>query len=487
MSENREYNLYKDIKLRTNGEIYLGVVGPVRTGKSTFIKQFMELMVLPKISDESRKQRAVDELPQSAQGKTIMTTEPKFIPKEAAKINISDGIECSVRLIDCVGYMVEGAKGHIENDTERMVKTPWFHQEIPFTKAAEIGTKKVINDHSTIGIVVTTDGSFGEIERANYIPPEEKTIQELKAINKPFVVILNTIKPFAADTKKLAEDMKAKYSCAVVPVNCAQLKKEDIDKVFEAALYEFPVSEIVFELPEWVKLLSCDHYIKKHLIDMAKSILSKITTIDDVRKIESIQDEYVSETRLNSAMLSDGTSVIDVKIKPEFYYQVLSEMTGLTVENEYDLISMIKDMSEKRNEYMKVSDAITDVGINGYGVVIPSKEKITLAEPVVIKNGNRYGIKIKADATAIYMIQTNIQTEIAPIVGSEQQADDLRKYISENNNVWDTNIFGKTVEQIVEDGIGEKVHNITNDSIDKLREALQKVMNENNGLVCLIV
>lgn len=487
-----EYNLYNDIQSRTGGEIYIGVVGPVRSGKSTFIKRFMELYVLPNMDNENVKKRAQDELPQSAAGRTIMTTEPKFIPKEAAHIHVGS-VDMDVRLIDCVGYMVDGAFGHEEDNSERMVKTPWFDYEIPFTQAAEIGTRKVINDHSTIGVVITTDGSFGEIERDNYIPAEDKTIQELKKIGKPFVVLLNTTSPYGEAALKTAKQISDKNNVTVIPVNCAQMHKEDVDHILESILYEFPVSEIRYYLPKWISMLAPDSEIKKTLMSTAADILKSVNTMKDVKNLKDInKSEYISDIRQSRINGRDGTVSYEISIDEKYYYQTLTQIAGMPIENEYQLIDMIKELTSKKNEYTKVASAISDVAINGYSVVIPERSKINLFEPETFKNGQKYGVKIKAEASAIYMIETVIQTDISPVVGSKAQADDLIEYINQNKmerteGIWDTNIFGKTVEQIVEDGIDEKIHNITDDNIDKIRETLQKVMNENSGLVCLIV
>lgn len=493
MDKVNEYDVYKDINKRTNGEIYLAVVGPVRTGKSTFIKRFMDLMVIPEIKDENVKERTLDELPQSATGTTIMTTEPKFIPKEAAKIEISPETVVSVRLIDCVGYMVKGATGHVENDVERMVKTPWFDYDIPFTKAAEIGTKKVINEHSTIGVVITTDGSIGDIERENYVEPEERTINQLKSLGKPFVVLLNSQKPFAKETIQLAEEIGQKNDVTVLPINCAQLKREEIHKILETVLYEFPISTISFRIPKWVEMLDEEHYFKKNIIDSIKSIILGMKKVKDTKEIKNIMSDYIKQSRIDKTDLSNGNIDVNLVMDDNHYYNVLSDLTGTEINNEYNLIHALKNYAILKDEYSKIEDAMTNVNFKGYGVVTPSKEEIILEEPEIIKNGNKFGIKIKAKAPSIHMIKTEVLTEIAPIVGNEEQAKDLIEYIKENgekseNGIFETNIFGKSIEQIVEEGIRNKLEKLSDETQGKLKSTLEKITNESNGgVICIII
>lgn len=487
------FALYKDIEARTNGEIYLGVVGPVRTGKSTFIKRFMDVCVLPAMQDKNNRERTLDELPQSATGTTIMTTEPKFVPNEAALIKLSGDCQVKVRLIDCVGFMVEGATGHIENEKERMVKTPWSDNEIPFTKAAEIGTSKVITEHSTIGIVVTTDGSFGDIPRNNYIKAEERTVAELKKLGKPFVIILNTATPFNAVTKNLAMELSQKYQVSVLPINCDQLRANDVTSILERALYEFPIAQINFFTPPWMEMLSNDHWLKMEVIDSVSKIMTGFNKIEDFKTNDiTYENQYIEDIRLSQIDLAKGNINLDIKMVPNIYFGIISELTDTTINNEYELIQTIRDLSGKKKSLNGLSTAISQVELSGYGVVTPQKENITLEEPEVIKNGNKYGVRIKASAPSINLLKTNISVEIAPIVGSEQQAIDLIEYIKANkqenpDGIWETNIFGKTIGQIVDDGIQEKTRNITQESMVKISDTLEKVMNENTGLVCLIV
>lgn len=493
LNTKKEYDLYKDIQLRCGGEIYIGVVGPVRTGKSTFIKRFMDLMVLPNMTESYEKERAKDELPQSAGGKTITTTEPKFIPKEAAKLSFGDGIEARVRLIDCVGYMVDGASGHMENEMERMVKTPWSAEEIPFTKAAEIGTRKVINDHSTIGIVITCDGSFGDIPRENYLSAEERTIKELKKLRKPFVVLLNSAKPYSDETIRLADDIAAKYEVSVMPVNCEQLKREDINQILENVLYEFPLTMIEFYMPKWVEMLPANHDMKVDLINRVKEIMKQYNCIRDVKNQPvSLDGPFVKKCKMDSIDMADGCIKVWLDVDDAYYYEMLSDMVGENIDNEYHLLSVLKEMSKMKKEYVKVLHAIDSVRQKGYGVVTPERSEIKLDKPEVIRHGNKFGVKIKAESPSIHMIRANIETEISPIVGSEEQAQDLIRFITDSSQseagIWETNIFGKSVEQLVNDGITSKLTMIGEESQLKLQETMQKIVNDSNGgMVCIII
>lgn len=489
-----DYDVYKDIKARTGGEIYLGIVGPVRTGKSTFIKRFMEQLVLPELEDEHRKTRTRDELPQSAAGKTIMTTEPKFIPKEAALIHLNDEIQAKVRLIDCVGFMVNGAAGHEENDRERLVKTPWFEEEIPFTRAAEIGTRKVIKDHSTIGIVVTTDGSFGELKRDAYIDAEETAVRELKAIGKPFLILLNSSRPYSEETGKLAKEMQQHYGVTVLPVNCEQLKTEDIHHILELVLREFPVTEVDFYIPKWLEILPSSHWLKEQVVRRVRELMRGVSHMKDVpQEWSDGGTDSIRSMKVEHMNLSNGCVRVQVQTDDSCYYQILSDYAGITIEDEYQLMQKLKDLGCMQNEYNKVLNAMNQVRMKGYGVVTPDRSEIILDEPTVIKHGNRYGVKMKAEAPSINLIKAHIQTEIAPIVGSEQQAQDLITYMKENarnkeDGIWDTNIFGKSIEQIVEDGIQAKVSQMTEECQMKLQDALQKIINDSNGgMICIII
>ena len=489
-----KYDVYEDILTRTGGDIYIGVVGPVRTGKSTFIKKFMDLMVLPQMLDIHSKERAIDELPQSADGKTIMTTEPKFVPKDAAEIAFGNDKKGKVRLIDCVGFMVDGAVGHMEENSERFVKTPWSEEAIPFTKAAEIGTRKVIREHSNIGLIITTDGSFTELPRSSYVSAEEQTVEECKEIGKPVVMLLNSISPEAPETKELARELSEKYGISVLTCDCQNLNKEDIGTIMETVLSDFPISRIEFHIPKWVEFLQTDHWLKNDLIEKVKELIQKIHTMKDVTPDIFPEDsQYIRNFHILSMQMESGIVQVSIEFEDEYYYQILSDLIGVTIEGEYDLIATLKELAGNRSEYEKIAAACGQVKGKGYGIVTPTREDIQIENPELIKHGSKYGVKIKAICPSIHMIQANIETEIAPIVGSEEQATDLIRYIENNakenaDGIFDTNIFGKTIRQLVDDGINSKVTRLTEESQLKLQDTIQKVVNDSNGgLVCIII
>lgn len=501
--ENKEFDLYKDIQGRTDGEIYIGVVGPVRTGKSTFIKRFMDLFVLPYIEDENTKKRAMDELPQSAAGKTIMTTEPKFIPQEAANITLADESDIRVRLIDCVGFMVDGASGHLEGDGNRMVKTPWFDEEIPFVDAARIGTEKVIRDHATIGIVVTTDGSIGELPRENYLDAEQTTIAELKEIGKPYVMVLNTIRPFGEETRRLKESLEDTYGTVVIPVNCQQMRSEDAVAVMNAVLMEFPVTRVDYFIPKWTEMLPVDHPVKAAIIQSAGKFLSKVEKVRDVSEVygeknlamsanEQAGEAFFKEILLQNMNLADGTVTIRMEIDDKYYFAYISDMTGVTIDGEYQMISLLRSLAAMKKEYERVKDAMDAVEQKGYGVVMPGLSDIRMENPVLIQHGGKYGVKMRALSPSIHMIKANIETEIAPIVGSEEQANDLIEYIKageeSGEGIWTTNIFGKSVGELMEDGIRSKIMQMDDECQLKLQDTMQKIVNDSNGgMICIII
>lgn len=487
------FQVYRDMKSRTNGELYIGVVGPVRTGKSTFIKRFMDLLVLPNMEDVHARERTRDELPQSASGTTVMTTEPKFVPKEAAVVKIADDAQVKIRLIDCVGYMVPGASGHEEDGKERKVKTPWFEYEIPFTRAAAVGTQKVIHDHATIGLVVTTDGTVTGLPRENYKEAEEKTIRELQSIGKPFLILLNCRKPYTEEARALKEELEDTYKAPVVPVNCEQLKPDDIHEIMTQILYEFPVTEIEFYLPKWVEMLPRDHKIKQNLLEQIREIMDGM---EDIRSAVTMdlqaEGPYINRIDTEAIEMDTGKVKMRIGFERKFYYEMLSEMTGTQIQGEYELIAAMKELSAMKEEYAQIRGAFADVKRKGYGVVSPSRDEIRLDEPVIIKQGSKFGVRIRSEAPSIHMIRANIETEIAPIVGDEKQAQDLADYLKQESKnpqgVWGTNIFGKSVEELVLEGMKGKIAMINEESQTKLQDSMQKIVNDSNGgMVCIII
>ena len=486
------FQVYRDIQARTGGDIYIGVVGPVRTGKSTFIRRFMELVALPALS-EGKRAELQDELPLSGAGKMITTVEPKFIPKEAVEVSIGENQKIRVKLIDCVGFLVKDVSGNVEEGRERMVKTPWQEKAIPFHDAARIGTEKVISQHSTIGIVVTTDGSFGEIPRENFIPAEEQTIKELKVQGKPFLILVNSQTPYSEETGKTVKHLEEKFGVSVLAVNCEQLRKEDVTRILEKILYEFPVSEIELFVPRWVEMLSPEHEVKAALLNEIREKMTKLTHVRDVsRESVYLESPYVEDTLLEQVSLSDGKVRIRIAVKDIYYYQMLSEMSGISMESEYELIQTIKELAGMKEQFVKVQAALEAVKGTGYGVVVPELSEITIEEPEVIRQGNKFGVKIRSKSPSIHMIRAGIETEIAPIVGTEQQAEDLIKYIKESpergESIWETNIFGKSIQQLVEDGIRNKLAMISEESQVKLQDTMKKIVNDSKGgLVCIII
>lgn len=489
------FDIYKDIAERTQGDIYVGVVGPVRTGKSTFIKRFMELMVIPNIENPHKKQRAKDELPQSASGKTIHTTEPKFVPNEAVEININDGTKFKVRLVDCVGYIVKGALGFTEDEAPKMVTTPWFDYEIPFEQAAELGTKKVINDHSTIGLLVTTDGSITDINRNEYLEAEERVVNELKAINKPFVIVLNSAHINDPQTIALGRQIEEKYDVPVQLVDILNMKDEDISNVFYRVLKEFPIKEINIDMPEWIEKLSAKHWLKINFIDLVKSLCDDIFKVRDIKKsMENLKDvDFLDSSNLFEMNMGEGTARIQLSPKYDIFYKVLSEVCGGEIKNENQLLSLVEDLHLAKVEYDKISDALRDVKEKGYGLVAPQLKEMKLEEPEKIKQGNRYGIKLKASAPSLHFIKAEITTEISPMMGSEQESEDmidqlLKQFEDDPSKVWQTNMFGKSLEEHVKEGLQNKLYKMPEDIQMKIQKTLQKIINEGNGgLICIIL
>ena len=489
------HSIYSDIARRTGGNIYLGVVGPVRSGKSTFISRFMNNLVIPNIPDEFRRERANDELPQSSAGKTIMTTEPKFVPEEAVAIELEDGVKMNVRLIDCVGYIVPSAIGYIENEAPRMVMTPWFEEEIPFNMAAEVGTRKVITDHSTIGIVVTTDGSITDIPRSEYEEAEERIISELNEINKPFVVLLNCGDPKSAESRSLAQELCGKYGTEVIPVNCVDLDEEGIRGILGAVLLKFPVREVKIRMPRWITSLDKDHWLKKDVFGCIKSAAADIVGINDVKlAAEAISScEYVKRASAEELDLGTGSGIIDIMLQNELFYKILGEATGLELNGENDLMPCMIELAGIKRKYERVKNALEEVEATGYGIVLPQMDELTLEEPEIIKQGGKYGVRLKASAPSIHMMSANITTEINPIVGSEKQSEELITYLlndfEENpTKIWESNIFGKSLSDLVNEGLHNKLNRMPVDARLKLQETIQRIINDGcGGLICIIL
>lgn len=490
-----KYSIYQQIAERTQGDIYIGVVGPVRTGKSTLIKRFMDLLVIPNIENVYSRERAKDELPQSATGRTIMTTEPKFVPNEAVEIFLDEALKLKVRLVDCVGYLVKGAIGYLENNSPRMVSTPWFDYQIPFEQAAEMGTKKVINDHSTIGLVVTTDGTITDIDREDYIEAENRVINELKAIDKPFVIILNSVRPYDEETENLRRELEEKYEVPVISVNCAQMRNEELAGIMERILYEFPICEIGINIPKWIETLDEDHWLR---VDMLQAIRDTFKNVRKIREAkESIKSfgnyEFIKRADLSEINAGIGNMLINIQLPEELFYRVLSDTTGIEIEGEHRLISLIKDLAEVKREYERVEYALHEVKIKGYGVVTPQMNEMTLDEPEIIKQGNRFGVKLRASAPSVHMIRADIETEIAPLVGTEKQSEELVNYLlkefeSEPGKIWQSNIFGKSLHELVSEGLHNKLNRMPEDAQMKLQETLQRIINEGSGgLICIIL
>ena len=487
-------NVYKDIAARTGGDIYIGVVGPVRTGKSTFVKKFMEEMILPQLSSQAVRTRARDELPQSAAGRTIMTTEPKFIPETAVTVELEGRGSFKARLIDCVGYMVDGAMGHEENDKPRMVKSPWYEEEIPFDLAAETGTQKVIRDHSTIGLVITTDGSISDIPREKYQAAEERVVAELEDINKPFVILLNCVDPKSAASRELAAQMEAQYGHTVLPISCVDLDGAAIDRILQSVLYEFDVKEIAFAMPKWITMLEPDHWLQTAVYSAAQDFAASIGQMKDVvQRDQPIQCEYLKESRIRSMQLATGQVTLELSLQPDIFYQVLGETTGLEICDEASLMPCIISLAKAKREYEKIRSAIEQVEATGYGIVMPTINELHLEEPEIVRQGGRYGVRLKASAPSIHLLKATINTEISPIVGSERQSEELvmsllQDFEQDPIRIWESNIFGKSLHELVNEGLQNKLLHMPQEARARLQETLERVINEGcSGLICIIL
>lgn len=488
-------SIYTDIATRTGGDIYIGVVGPVRTGKSTFIRRFMDEMVIPNIDEPFRRERATDELPQASAGRTIMTTEPKFIPEEAVEVVLPSQARFNVRMIDCVGYIVPSALGYIENENPRMVKTPWFEEDIPFNMAAEIGTKKVISEHSTIGLVVTTDGSISDIPREEYAQAEQRVIDELSELGKPFIVLLNCVFPSSAQAKTLAQQLSAKYGVPVIPVNCTQLGEAEITEILSNVLLEFPIKEVAVDLPQWITSLPCDHWLRSGVFGEISALAASLHHMRDVSAFSCSVGEIdsIKSTFVDKMSLSDGSARLSVTMMPELFFKILGEQTGIETENEQQLMQEMTELAKVKKKYDRIQDALDEVEATGYGIVMPTIDELTLEEPEIMKQGGRYGVRLRAGAPSIHMMRANIQTEVAPIVGSESQSEELIMYLlkefEENPSmIWNSNIFGKSLHELVNEGLHNKLYRMPSDARLKLQETLEKVINEGcSGLICIIL
>jgi stage IV sporulation protein A len=489
------FDIYRDIAERTQGDIYVGVVGPVRTGKSTFIKRFMDMMVIPNIENTYKKQRAKDELPQSASGKTIHTTEPKFVPNEAVEITLDEAIKFKVRMVDCVGYIVKGASGYTEGDNPKMVTTPWYDYEIPFEEAAELGTKKVINEHSTIGILVTTDGSITDISRSDYLEAEERVVKELKAINKPFVIILNSSRGMEPETEVLRVELEEKYNVPVQIMDVINMKQEDVMNVFHRVLTEFPVREINIDMPEWIEKLEPTHWLKVNFMNVVREMCKAVDKVNDIEGfVGSFKDiDFLGNSGIVNMDMGEGTARIELNPQKGIFYKILSEVCDFEIRGENELLSIMKDLQRAKVEFDKVEVALKDVKETGYGLVAPQLTEMKLEEPEIVKHGTRYGVKLKASAPSLHFIKADIQTEISPIMGTEKESEELvrsllEQFESDPSKIWQSNMFGKSLELLIKEGLQNKLFKMPEDVQVKIQRTLQKIINEGNGgLICIIL
>jgi stage IV sporulation protein A len=491
---NMNNNIYEDIAKRTQGDIYIGVVGPVRTGKSTFIRKFMEKLVIPNIDNEFKKERTRDEIPQSGSGKTIMTVEPKFIPADGVEIKIRDTMSFNVRMVDCVGYIVDGALGHEEGGKQRLVSTPWSQEAMSFEKAAEIGTKKVIKDHSTIGIVMLTDGSVTGIERDSYVNAEERVIKELKELDKPFAVVLNTLNPNSDETDMLRKELEEKYEVPIMPLNVIEMEDKEIEGVMEAVLNDFPITEVRINLPKWIEGLEKDHWIKSEIICSLRQNIADLNKIRDINDIMNgfSELEFLNCPGVDNVKLGEGVVNIDLETKQDLFYNVLEEKSGFKIEGDYQLLSLISRLSKIKNEYDKIESALIDAKIGGYGVVAPSLDELTLEEPEIMKQGKQYGIKLKANAPSLHIIKADISTEVSPIVGNQNQGEEMIKYlldVFEQNpsDLWESNMFGKSLNDLVKEQLQSKLYTMPEEIRFKMQKTLQKIVNEGSSNIITII
>lgn len=490
----QSFDLYNDISVRTGGDIYIGVVGPVRTGKSTFIKRFMDLLVLPNIIDSYERERAQDELPQSAAGRTIMTTQPKFIPNEAVEIRVGDA-RLRVRMVDCVGYLVSGAMGYNELEAPRMVRTPWVEDEIPFREAAEIGTKKVIEEHSTIGVVLTTDGTITDIPRDSYVRAEEQVINELKQLGKPFIIVLNSSEAGTMEAKMMQKGLQEKYNAPVVLLDVLAMTTEDINALMEKVLYEFPIRQLTFDISHWANALKKDHWLISELTGLIGNNINDIGKVADYKKMLPVFDDldYVKKEKKCEVDLAEGKVIIHLDLEDGLFYKILGEECGYEIKDDFHLMSMVKELISAKKEFDKIEFAMKNANEFGYGVVIPSMEELKLEEPEIVKQGNRFGVKLKASAPSLHLIKVDIKTEVSPIVGTETQSQEMVNYLmSEFENdpktIWATDIFGKSLHELVKEGLANKLGNMPDDIRDKMQQTLSRIVNEGDGgVLCILL
>lgn len=488
-------NLYSDIAHRSGGDIYIGVVGPVRTGKSTFIKRFMELSVIPNMEQNANRDRVIDELPISGAGKTITTVEPRFVPAEAAEIHLKDNASFKVRLIDCVGFLIDGALGALDSGEARMVRTPWFDHDIPLETAAEIGTKKVIEDHSTVGLVITTDGSFTNIDRSAYEEAEQRAVKELDALKKPYVIVLNTAKPSSNDTKELQKKLNDQYSAPVISVNAETMTESDIERILETILFEFPLTEIHLDLPAWLSALDETHYLTESILRSVKTSASGLSHVRDYETLikNLSESEYIDEIRPTAIRLNNGSIEMKTSLTDGLFFKILGEASGQTVEGEEHLLKLMKELVDAKKKYDRVKDALESVEATGYGLVAPEMSELTLEEPQIVKQGSRFGVKLKAGAPSLHMIRVDIQTEVSPIVGTEKQSEELVKdllsgFESDPKSLWETEIFGRSLSELVREGLSGKLMRMPDDIRMKVQKTLSKIINEGNGgFICILL
>lgn len=487
-------DIFRDIAERTGGDIYIGVVGAVRTGKSTFIKRFMELVVLPNIASESEKARAIDELPQSSGGRTIMTTEPKFVPNQAVEVHVAEGLDVNVRLVDCVGYTVEGAKGYEDENGPRMINTPWFEEPIPFQEAAEIGTRKVIQEHSTLGVVVTSDGSIAEISRESYVEAEERVINELKEVGKPFVVVINSTQPNSEETQALRAQLSEQHDVPVLALSVADMREQDILNVMKESLFEFPVHEVNVNLPSWVMVLKEEHWLRQSFEESVRDSVQDIRRLRDVDRVVGYFDEYdfISRAALSSINMGQGLAEIDLEAPDELYDQVLTEVVGVEIRGKDHLLELMQEFTHAKREYDRVGSALEMVRSTGYGIATPSLEEMSLEEPEIIKQGSRYGVRLRAKAPSIHMIRVDVESEFAPIIGTERQSEELINYLMRDFEddpirIWESDIFGRSLNSIVREGISAKLSQMPDNARYKLQETLERIINEGSGGLIAII